>query len=254
MESSKVDAIIQWTVPINVKQLRGFLGLSGYYRRFIANYASIAHTLTELLKKDAFQWTDASQKAFQELKHKITKAPILKHSDFCKKFILETDASGLGIGAVLSQDRQLIAFFFSKKLTPAMQKQFSYVRELYVVTEAVNKFRHYLIGQQFIIKTDQEALKYLCSQTIQTPEKQRWLPKLLGYNFSIEYNPGRENILADALSRINCMALTSMHCSLESQIQELQQQDTFCKEKIQELQQDIAADSKFSWKKEFIMA
>lgn len=170
MENSKVDAILQWPVPVNVKQLRGFLGLSGYYRRFIANYASVAHPLTELLKKDAFQWNDEAQKAFQELKHRITIAPVLKLPDFSEKFILETDASGLGIGAVLGQGRHPIAFF-SKKLTPAMQKQSAYIRELYAVTEAVNKFRHYLIGQQFIIRTDQEALKHLCQQTIQTPEQ-----------------------------------------------------------------------------------
>lgn len=121
MEKSKIEAIMKWPVPTNLKQLRGFLGLSGYYRRFISHYASIAHALTELLKKDAFQWTIDAQKAFEELKTRITTAPVLRLPDFSKQFILETDASGLGIGAVLTQDKHPIAFY-SKKLTPSMQK------------------------------------------------------------------------------------------------------------------------------------
>lgn len=251
MESSKVDAIVQWPVPVNLKQLRGFLGLSGYYQRFIANYASLAHPLTELLKKDAFKWTDSAQQAFQELKKRMISTPVLKLPDFNKPFVLETDTSGLGIGAVLSQDRQPIEFF-SRKLTSSMQKQSAYVRELFAVIDAVNKFRHYLVGHQFIIRTDQEALKHLCQQTIQTPEQQRWLPKLLGYDFSIEYKPGRNNIPADALSRVNCMPLTTVQCSLIPQIQELQRQDPFCKQKIQALQQGALGDTKFSLKNDLL--
>lgn len=245
MEKSKVEAIIQWPTPTNIKQLRGFLGLSGYYRRFIANYASVAHPLTELLKKDAFQWSVIAQEAFQHLKQKITTAPVLKLPDFSKHFVLETDASGLGIGAVLSQDQHPIAFF-SKKLTPAMQKQSAYVRELFAVTEAVSKFRHYLVGHKFIIRTDQESLKHLCQQTIQTPEQQRWLPKLLGYDFSIEYKPGRDNIPADALSRCYLMALSSRNCFVTSQLQKLQQQDPYCVNKLTALQQGTNDDTKFT--------
>lgn len=121
MEKSKVEAILRWPSPTNIKQLRGFLGLSGYYRRFIHHYASIAHPLTELLKKDKFQWDSKAQDAFQKLKDNITSAPVLKMPDFSNPFILETDASGVGIGAVLSQERHPIAYF-SKKLTDAMQK------------------------------------------------------------------------------------------------------------------------------------
>ena len=125
--------------------------------------------------------------------------------DFSKPFILETDASGTGIGAILSQDKHPIAYF-SKKLNASMQHKSAYVRELYAVTEAMAKFRHYILGHKFIIRTDQQSLKALSDQTIQTPEQQKWLHKFLGYDFTIEYKPGKDNIAADALSRSFFMA------------------------------------------------
>lgn len=151
----------------------------------------------------------------------IISAPVFQLPDFSKPFVLETDASGIGIGAILSQQNHPIAFY-SKKLTPRMQQQSAYVRELYAVTKAVSKFRHYLLGHPFVIKTDQKALQHLCQQSIQTPEQQRWLPKLQGYDFKIEYRPGKENVGADALSRNFLMAFSTMHCNLWSQIKELQ--------------------------------
>lgn len=114
----------------------------------------------------------------------------------------------------MSQNGHPIAYF-SKKLTSQMQKQSAYVRELFTVTETVGKFRHYLVGHKFIIKTYQEALKHLCQKAIQTLEQQRWLPKLLGYDFSIEYEPGKDNIIADALS----MAFSSIQYDIISIIQ-----------------------------------
>lgn len=133
------------------------MGISGYYRWFIKGYANIARSLTDLLKKDSFQWHSTTTATFQNLKQIISTAPVLRLPDFTKSFTLETDASGIGIGAVLSQDKHPIAYF-SKKLSLQMQNKSAYVRKLYAVTEAVNKFRHYLFGNQFTIKTDQEAL------------------------------------------------------------------------------------------------
>jgi hypothetical protein len=145
MDSSKVQAVMDWPVPSSLKQLRGFLGLTGYYRRFIKGYASLATPLTDLLKKDNFLWDDSTDVAFMALKQAMTQAPVLQLPDFTKPFILETDASGFGIGAVLSQGKHPIAYF-SKKLSAHMQKQSAYVRELYAISEAIAKFRHYLIG------------------------------------------------------------------------------------------------------------
>lgn len=119
--------------------------------------------------------------------------------------MLETDASGTGIGAVLSQSGHPIAFF-SKKLAPKTQLQSAYVREFLAITEALSKFRHYLLGHHFIIRTDQQSLKSLLDQSLQTPEQQAWLHKFIGFDFKIEYRPGKENLAADALSRVLYMA------------------------------------------------
>jgi len=117
------------------------------------------------------------------------------------------DASGSGIGVVLSQNNHPIAYF-SKKLSIRMQKQSAYTREFYAITQSLAKLRHYLLGHKFIIKTDQKSLKQLLDQTLQSPEQQQWLPKFLGYDFSIHYLPKKENIPADALSRSFAMALS----------------------------------------------
>lgn len=140
---TKIDAMNQWPRPKTLKQIRGFLGITGYYRRFVAHYATIAAPLTELLKKDTFHWTETA--AFQQLKVSITSTLVLWLPEFSKQFVLETDASKMGIGGVLMQEGQPLAFF-SKNLCPKLQAASTYVRELYAVTEAVGKWRQYLLG------------------------------------------------------------------------------------------------------------
>ncbi|WVZ09782.1 hypothetical protein V8G54_014312 [Vigna mungo] len=162
METSKLEAINNWPQPMSLKQLRGFLGVTGYYRRFIRNYASMAGPLTDLLKKNSFHWSELASKAFLQLKQAMTFAPVLAIPNFKEPFILETDAS----------TKHAILAYFSKKLSPRMQKQSTYAREFYAITEALAKFRHYLLGHKFIIKTDQKSLKELLEQTLQTPEQQ----------------------------------------------------------------------------------
>jgi hypothetical protein len=125
--------------------------------------------------------------------------------DFDEPFTLETDASGTGVGAVLGQKGHPIAYF-SKKLSLRRQKQSTYIRELLAITEALSKFRHYLLGHKFIIKTGQKSLKSLMEQSLQTPEQQAWFHKSIGFDFQIEYKPGKDNIHADALSRLCLLA------------------------------------------------
>jgi hypothetical protein len=150
------------------------------------------------LRKEAFEWNDGAVEAFNNLKQAITTAPVLKLPNFDEPFTLETDASGTGVGAVLGQNGHPIAFF-SKKLSLRRQKQSAYIQELLAITEALAKFRHYLLGHKFVIKTDQ--LKNLLEQSLQTPEQQAWLHKFVGFDFTIEYKPGKENVAVDALSR-----------------------------------------------------
>lgn len=219
MDQSKVQAVLDWPEPTTVKQLRGFLGLIGYYRCFIKGYVAIASPLTESLKKDGFLWNSQATEAFKNLKQAMTNAPVLALPDFDQPFILETDASDSGIGAILSQAKHLIAYF-SRKLSPRMQKQSTYVRELYAISEVISKFRHYLLGHKFIIRTDQKSIKSLTEQAIQTPEQQAWLHKFPDYDFVIEYKPEKENIAADALSMSFFMALSTSQHELLQQIYE----------------------------------
>jgi hypothetical protein len=199
-DPDKVKAIMEWSRPHSLTELRGFLGLIGFNRRFVRGYATLAAPLTDLLRYNKFQWNPAAEYVFTSMKIKMTTLPVLQIPNFSKDFVIETDASGVAIGAVLSQGGHPLAYF-SKKLNPKMKLASAYVREMYAITESVKKCRQYLIGQKFQIFTDQISLKDLLLQTIQTPEQQKWASKLQGFNFEIFYKPGKHNQVADALSR-----------------------------------------------------
>lgn len=203
VDPEKITAILSWPLPTSVKDVRGFLGLTRYYHPFVKGYAQLASPLTDLLKKDSL-WSDVASAAFLQLKKALSSVPVLALPDFSKVFTVETDASGTGIGAVLSQEGHPVAFF-SQNLSPRMQLASTYNREMFAITQAVQKWRQYLLGRRFIIITDQQPLKSLTSQVIQTPEQQRWLSKLIGYDFDICYSPGKLNAAADALSRASTM-------------------------------------------------
>ncbi|CAM8956675.1 unnamed protein product [Rhodiola kirilowii] len=201
VDPDKIGAIRKWPLPSTVRQLRAFLGLTGYYRKFMAQYASIVAPLTSLLRKDSFVWTEAASAAFAHLKTALTTTPVLALPDFTEPFIVHTDAVGLGVGAVLSQKGRPIAYF-SKILPPRLRDSSVYNRELCAVVQAILKWRQYLLGSRFTIITDHQPLKSLLTQTVQTPDQQRWVAKLLGFDFDVHYTPGKENVPADALSRI----------------------------------------------------
>ncbi|KAJ3691747.1 hypothetical protein LUZ61_020911 [Rhynchospora tenuis] len=199
-DPEKIKAMVTWPNPKSVKQLRGFLGLTGYYRKFICNYGVIAKPLTELLKKDAFKWSPEAQLAFDNLKVAMSTAPVLGLPDFTQPFSIETDASQLGIGAVLMQGKRPLAFM-SKGLSFTNQSLSTYEKELLALVTAVTKWRHYLIGGPFVIRTDHISLKHLLEQRINTAMQHRSLSKLLGLQYTIEYKKGTSNLVADALSR-----------------------------------------------------
>lgn len=210
-DPSKISAMLDWPIPTSTTDLRGFLGLTGFYRRFIRGYAQLAAPLTTLLRKDNFFWNDEAARAFNTLKQVMTTALVLTPLDFDIPFCLETDASGAAMGAVISQCSHPIAFF-SKIFYPRLQHSSTYVRELHAITAAVRQWRHYLLGHPFVILTDHQSLQELMNQVIQTPEQQHYLAKLLGYDYTIKYRSGTSNTAADALSRIptpgQCLVLS----------------------------------------------
>ena len=159
VDPSKVQAMLHWPLPTSLKALRGFLGLTRYSRRFVANYSKIAWPLTQQLRKDAFLWTGEAMQAFQKLKEAMVTLPILALPDFYKTFVIETNASGVGLGAVLMQEERHLAYF-SHALNPQAQAKSVYERELMAMVFAIRKRRPYLLGQRFIVRTDQSSLKF----------------------------------------------------------------------------------------------
>ncbi|CAL1395604.1 unnamed protein product [Linum trigynum] len=197
---AKIQAMIQWPRPTSATELRGFLGLTGYYRKFVRNYGLIARPLTQLLKKGQFAWKEDATAAFEALKIAMTSTPTLAMPDFTKPFVVETDASDHGLGAVLMQGERPIAFM-SRALGVQKQGLSAYAKEMMAIIAAVQLWRPYLLGRQFFIRTDQRSLRFLLEQRNTTPEQQKWVSKLLVYDYVIIYKPGRENQAADALSR-----------------------------------------------------
>jgi hypothetical protein len=151
-DPSKLEAMLQWSVPTTIKSLRGFLGLTGYYRKFIRGYGIIAAPLTALLKKNSFHWTSEATAAFLRLKDAVTSPPILRLPDFSQTFTIECDACATGIGAVLMQEGRPIAFLSQAVKGQALHLS-TYEKELFSLVTAVQKWRPYLLGRSFKVKT-----------------------------------------------------------------------------------------------------
>jgi len=150
----KIQAMVDWPLPKNVKSLRGFLGLTGCYRKFIKNYETIVVPLTSLLKKNAFERNEEANHDFQMLKEAVTYAPALALPNFTQSFVIECDPTGVGIGAVLMQSNRPIAFL-SKALKGRALHLLTYEKEHFALVMAIQKWRPYLLGQTFVVKTDQ---------------------------------------------------------------------------------------------------
>lgn len=189
VDENKVKDMLSWPVPQNVKALRGFLGLSGYYRKFVKDYGTYAKPLIMLLQKDNFHWTEEATQAFVLLKKVMANTLVLRLPDFFKAFTVESDASDTGIGAVLTQEGNHLAYF-SKAMGIKGQAMSTYEKELMTVVATVKKWTSYLMDKHFYIKTDHWALKFLAEQIISNLLQQKWISKLMGYNYTILYKKG----------------------------------------------------------------
>ena len=207
-DPQKVQKVREWPTPRNVSEVRQFVGLASYYRRFVRDFATVAKPLHELTKKYArFNWTAECQEAFEELKLRLTSAPVLAYPLDSGELFLDTDASDWGIGAVLSQiqeGEEKVLAYGSRRLSATEQNYCTTRRELLAVVEFTSHFRHYLLGRSFTVRTDHSSLRWLTR--LREPEGQlaRWLEKLAEYDFQVVHRPGRHHQNADALSRRPC--------------------------------------------------
>jgi len=201
VDDEKIKAIKEWPKPNSVTEVRSFHGLASFYRRFVRDFSTIAAPLTEVIKKDkVFTWGKEQDDAFNLLKDKLCSAPLLQLPDFSKSFEVECDASGKGIGAVLMQDSKPIAYF-SEKLSGATLNYSTYDKELYALVRALATWQHYLWPREFVVKTDHESLKYLKSQGKLSRRHAKWVEFIETFPYVIAYKQGKENVVADALSR-----------------------------------------------------
>jgi len=167
MDPAKVQAVREWPVPRSAHAVCGFLGLAGYYRKFIHNYSSVTAPLTALLKKDGFSWGEQAAAAFEALKTAVTTTPILAMPDITKVFVVECDASSHGFGAVLVQEGHPVAFF-SRLVAPRHHALAAYEHELIGLVQVVRHWRPYLWGPRFTVETDHYSPKYLLDQRLAT--------------------------------------------------------------------------------------
>ena len=207
VDERKIKTVKDFPIPRNVREIRGFLGLASYYRKFIKGFSQIAKPLNTLLKKDVkFQWTKACQVSFETLKDKLITAPILRYPDFKKPFYITTDASGTGLGAILSQrdevaKKEYVIEYASRSLNNAESRYSAQELECLAVLWAIEHFHPYVGYNKFHVITDNAALKWLHTSGLKQ-KRGRWIHKMQEYDFDIIHKARKKNTNADALSRI----------------------------------------------------
>nr|GEY44416.1 reverse transcriptase [Tanacetum cinerariifolium] len=201
MDPAKVEAITKWPRPTSVTEVRSFLGLAGYYRRFVEGFSRLALPLTKLMHKgEKFFWNEEREKSFEELKQRLVSAPVLTLSFGLDGFQIYSDASKKGLGCVLMQHGKVIAYA-SRQLKPYEVNYPTHDLELAAVVFALKIWRHYLYGESCDVFTDHKSLKYIFTQRELNMRQRHWLELLKDYDINIQYHPRKANVVADALSR-----------------------------------------------------
>lgn len=206
-EEKKVEKILHIPTPTTKRQVRALLGLVGYYRRYIRDFATVTAPISDLLAgkvKKKFVWTDSCQSALEELQSRMSKSPILLLADLDKPFLVRTDASAVGIGGILMQEHDSVVHpvtFVSRKLLPRETRYSTIERECLAIVWVVKKLGRYLWGRSFVLQTDHRPLTYLMSSVFKNARIMRWSLCLQEYRFEVEPVAGRNNLFADFLSR-----------------------------------------------------
>ena len=204
---SRVETITNLPLPSTKKALRSFMGTIGYYNRFIPQFSTVSAPINELLKKKSSNnlvWNGEQKKCFEELKNALLKDPILMLPDVSKPFILRTDASHYGLGAVILQEYEGIlkpVCYAGKKLNASELKYSVIEKECYAIVWGINRFKEFLYGKEFILQTDHMPLRYLGNMRNKNDRLYRWILSIQSYSFRIEYIKGKENVCSDMLSR-----------------------------------------------------
>jgi hypothetical protein len=191
VHQEKIKAIMEWPTPKTLTELRGFMGMCTYY---------MCAPLTNLTKNRAFKWDEEAQITMEKTKNVMSTCPVLALLDSSLPFTLECDASGEGIGAVLMQKRHSLAYESRKLRGPELLYNI-YDKEMLAIMHALAKFRQYLVGARFVVKSDYNSLKYLLEQKDLNERQQKWVSRIHAYDFDIEFVKGKNNVVADALSR-----------------------------------------------------
>ncbi|GKC35607.1 putative reverse transcriptase domain-containing protein [Tanacetum coccineum] len=201
VDPSKIEAVKSWKAPTTPSEVRSFLGLAGYYRRFIENFSKIAKPLTSLTQKNQkYEWGEKQEEAFQTLKDKLCNAPILSLPDRVEDFVVYCDASNQGLGCVLMQRDKVIAYA-SRQLKSHEKNYTTHDLELGAVVFALKIWRHYLYGTKSVIYTDHKSLQHIFDQKELNMRQRRWLELFSDFECEIKYHPGKENVVADALTQ-----------------------------------------------------
>ena len=219
VDDDKIKCVVEWPTPVNLEELRRFLGIASYYRKFIKGFAHIAaplHALTEKLKP--WEWTGLCEEAFVQLKTKLSSPPILSFPQFNMEFTVDCDASLEGLGAVLSQENDRCVVAYASRVLTKQERQYCATRrEMLALVWAIQYFKPYLWGRPFRVRTDHSALKWL--KNFKDPHGQvaRWLEILSEYDFTVEHRPGLKHGNADALSRRPCKQCGTSQDQVENQ-------------------------------------
>jgi hypothetical protein len=211
VDPKKVAAILDWKAPKDVRGIKSFIGMAGYYLRFIEGFSKIARPMTALLaKKVEFKWTPECQESFEMLKKKLTTTPLLVLPDVHKSFSVYCDALYTGLGCVLMQEGKVVAYS-SRQLKVHEKNYPTHDLEQATVVHALKTWRHYLYGQKCDIYTDHKSLKYIFTQSELNMRQRRWLELIKDYELEIHYHPGKANVVADALSRNTQVNMLAAH-------------------------------------------